>query len=1030
MLAALSTAFLSAATAAPATSSPTPLFDKLTWRNVGPYIGGRSVAVAGVPDRENEFYMGTVDGGVWKSTNYGLSWSNLTDGKLPSSSYSIGAIAVAPSQRDRLYVGTGESDIRGDVITGDGVYASSDAGKTWQYAGLRDTHTTSAIVVDPRNANVVYASSMGHVFKPNAERGVFKSTDGGRSWHKVLFVNERTGAITVVMDPKHPDTLYASMWEAYRTPWTLQSGGPGSGLYKTTDGGAHWTNIATHAGFPSGPLGRIGVSVAASDPRIVYAIVQAKNGGVFRSADGGAHWTRTNDEWKLRQRAFYYMSIYADPTNPQTVYAPEVDGLFVSRDGARTFTRLHTPHGDNHIVWVNPRNPQVLLEGNDGGATISTDGGKTWSTEWNQPTGQFYHVNIDDQFPFHIYGAQQDEGSFQGPSASHNGAISLNDWDRAAYGESTVVVPQPGDTNGTYGSGYFSLFFHHDKALGELRSVSPWPLYQEGAASKDLKYRFAWTHPILFVPGSSDSLLVGTQYVLRSDDRGQTWKEISPDLTRNDPKTEAPTGGPVDLDQTSAEVYPYVESLALSPGDHAVMWAGSSDGLVHVTNDAGAHWNAVTPPGLPTHAEITSIEPSHDANGAAYLTASAYMLDDFHPYVFKTTDFGRHWTSLTTGIPSDEYVFTVREDPKVPSLLFATTRSTVYASIDGGAQWHSLALNLPKVQVRDLQIDARQGAAVIATHGRSFWVLENLTLLEQAAQEHVTRANGPRVFAPATAWLTHEFGSAGFTVPAAGENPPFGATVFFNVPADYNGKQSVRLSFLDSAGNVVRTFDLHRRTAEKKLDDAARERLLPSDRKRMEDEKLTAIAPGMNRFQFDLRYPDATEVHGYYLPIAAGGLEDDVSGPEVVPGTYTVALEYGGTRSTASFAVQLDPRMHVAQSDLVERLALTKKINATLDGLDRAINSAIDARDRVHRNNVAALNAAIDAVVQVESHSSEGLLLHPAKLRDHLAYLGAEVGLSYSKPTAAEYAVFEELQRQATAAEQRLSSAVDASKRP
>ena len=1000
----MSTALLSAASAAPATSSH-DLTSRLQWRNIGPYIGGRSVAVSGVSDRENLFYMGAVDGGVWKSTNYGLSWSNISDGKLPSASYSIGAIAVAPSNRNTLYVGTGESDIRGDIVTGDGVYKSIDAGASWQYAGLRDTHTTSAIVVDPRNANVVYASSMGHAFKPNAERGVFKSIDGGRSWKKVLFVDDRTGAITVVMNQRQPSTLYASMWEAYRAPWTLQSGGPGSGLYKTTDGGAHWTNVARDPGFPSGVLGRIGVSVAQSDPRVVYAIVQAKEGGVFRSADGGAHWTRTNADWKLRQRAFYYMSIYADPTNQHVVYAPEVDGLFVSRDDGKTFSRLRTPHGDNHIVWVNPRNPKVLLEGNDGGATVSTDGGKTWSTERNQPTGQFYHVAVDDQFPFHVYGAQQDEGSFQGPSASSNGSIALADWDRAAYGESTFVVPQPGDANVTYGSGYFSIFLRFDKSIGEYRSVSPWPWYQEGAASKDLKYRFAWTHPILFTPGSKDAMLVGTQDVLRSDDQGQTWKEISPDLTRNDPTTEAPTGGPVDLDQTSAEVYPYVESLAVSTLDKNVIWAGSSDGLVHLTQDGGAHWTAVTPQGLPERAEITSIEPSHVANGTAYLTASAYMLDDFHPYVFQTTDYGRHWSRMTNGLPSDEYAFTVRQDPKAPSLLFVTTRSTVYASVDGGATWKSLALNLPKVQVRDLQIDEREGSAVIATHGRSFWVLDNLALLEQAAQQQTTSVDGTRVFAPQTAWLTHAYGAGEVTPALAGQNPPFGATVFFHVPASYDGKTPVKLSFLDSTGKLVRRFDLHR-----------------------SGKKAATIVPGMNRFQWDLQYEPATEVKGYYLPIAAGGYEDGVDGPTVVPGKYTVALDYGGTRSTAAFDVELDPRIHVTPEALADRLALQQQIHATLDDLDRALNDAIDARNRLaaERKPVTALNEAIDAAVQMQSHSSEGLLLHEAKLRDHLAYLAAELGLAYAKPTAAEYAVFAELKSQAAQREAALKAAEEA----
>ena len=560
-----------ASAAVPATPAPA---SALKWRSIGPYIGGRVVAVAGVAGKPDLFYMGGVDGGVWRSTDYGVKWFNLTDGKWSSTSDSIGALAVAPSDPKVIYAGTGESDIRGDVITGDGIYKSTDGGKSWHYAGLRDTHTTSAIVVDPRNPEVVYAASMGHVFKSNSDRGVFKSTDGGKTWTKVLYVDAKTGAIDLVMDPRDPQVLYAAMWQAYRTPWTLQDGGPGSGLYKSTDGGARWQEISRNAGFPQGTLGRIGVAVSASDPKVVYAIVQAKGGGVFRSEDAGASWTRVNANWSLRQRAFYYMSIFVDPTDPQTVYVPNVDALWVSHDGGKAFAKLHTPHGDNHILWINPHHPKILLEGNDGGATVSTDGGKTWSTEHNQPTGQFYHVALDDQFPFHVYGAQQDEGSMEGPSATPQGMVPLGDWHPVAYGEATFVAPQPGHPRITYGSGYFSILLRYDQATGEYREVSPWPEYQEGAASDELKYRFGWTHPILFATARRGELLIASQYVLKSMDGGETWTRISPDLTRNDPLTERPSGGPVNLDQSGAEIFPDISALAPSPLDANVIWAG------------------------------------------------------------------------------------------------------------------------------------------------------------------------------------------------------------------------------------------------------------------------------------------------------------------------------------------------------------------------------------------------------------------------------------------------------------------------
>ncbi|HLW74100.1 MAG TPA: glycosyl hydrolase [Gammaproteobacteria bacterium] len=1017
---------------------------KLSWRSIGPYIGGRVVAVAGVPGDNDLFYMGGVDGGIWKSTDYGVRWTNLSDGKLPGTSDSIGALAVAPSNPKILYAGTGESDIRGDFVTGDGVFRSDDAGATWKAAGLEDTHTISGLAVDPHHPDVVYASSMGHVFKPDEQRGVFKSTDGGKTWKRILYVDDKTGAINLVMDPKNADILYAAMWQAYRNAWSLSSGGEGSGLYKTTDGGAHWTNLSRNKGFPSGVLGRVGVGVAASDPRVVYVIAQAHEGGVFRSDDGGATWTRVNEEWKLRQRAFYYMTIYVDPKDPDTVYAPEVDALFVSHDGGKTFKKLRTPHGDNHVLWINPDDTRILLEGNDGGATVSTDGGATWSEEHNQPTGQFYHVNLDGRFPFHVYGAQQDEGSFEGPSASSGGAIPLAAWRRAAYGESTFTVPRPGHPGVSYGSGYFSIFLSYAPDDEEYRSESPWPDYQEGSSAGELAYRFAWTHPILFSPTKPDELLVGAQYVLKSEDAGATWKRISPDLSRNDPATEAPTGGPIDLDQTGAEIYATVSALAVSPLDDGVIWAGSDDGLAHVTTDGGDHWQDVTPKDLPQTAYVTCIEPSHADKGTAYMTVSRYMWDDFHPYVYETTDFGAHWTPLAAGLPDGEYAFAVRQDPDDARLLFLGTRSSVFVSLDSGGNWQPLALNLPHVQVRDLAVDTREGEVVAATHGRSFWVLGDLAFLEQLTGAS-PGAGGARLFVPENAWLSHAYGQSGgpFTPPASGENPAFGATVYFMLPKDYDGKTPVSLSFMDSTGKLVRRFELHLKpkgAAEKTPEQLAEE--APSERKRYQEEKLTAVTPGMNRFEWNLRYPDATEVKGFETPVAAGGLEDGVDGPEVVPGRYRVTLDYGGKSQQQDFDVALDPRLHPGAGALDARLALEMQIHDDLDRLDQALNQAIEARDALHeaalkhrpdeesaRRAIADLDASIGGLVQLDIYSSESSVLHPTKLRDHLAYLVAETGLDYDQPTAAEYAVFKELDDETQAGVRQLQQDTEAAKR-
>ena len=1022
-------------------AATTALTAKLSWRSIGPYIGGRVVAVTGVPGDANLFYMGAVDGGIWKSTDYGLKWINISDGKLPGNSDSIGAIAVAPSDPNVIYAGTGESDIRGDMITGDGVMKSTDAGKTWKAAGLEATHTLSGLAVDPRNPEVVYASSMGHVFQAGAERGVFKSSDGGKSWSKVLFVNERTGAIDLKMDPKDPNTLYAAMWEAYRTPWHLSSGGDGSGLYKTTDGGSHWSKLSKNPGWPTGLLGRIGVSVSAADSKVVYAIVQAHEGGVFRSADGGASWTRVNDEWKLRQRAFYYMTLYADPKDVNTVYAPEVDALFVSHDGGKTFKKLRTPHGDNHVLWINPNDPKILLEGNDGGATVSTDAGATWSEEHNQPTGQFYHVNLDGRFPFHIYGAQQDEGSFEGPSAVAGGTIPVADWRRVAYGESTFTVPQPGKPGVNFGAGYYSIFLKYDADEEQYRSVSPWPNYQEGASSAELPYRFAWTHPILFSPANPQELLVGTQYVLKSIDAGATWQRISPDLTHNDPNTEVPSGGPIDLDQTSAEVYPVVSSLTISPLADSVIWAGSDDGLVHVTTDGGANWKDVTPPGLPS-GQISSIEASHTDKGGAFMTVNRYMLDDFHPYVFETADYGAHWTSITQGLPADEYAFAIRQDPNDAKLLFLGTHSSVYVSLDGGAGWQPLSLNLPHVQVRDLAIDTRQGEVVAATHGRAFWALENLVFLEQLTSAATTTTE-LRLFAPQTAWLTHAYGQSNGPnrAPGSGDNPPFGATVFFRLPAAYDGKAPLSLAFVDAQGQLVRRFDLHLKAKGEEKTPEQLDEESPVQRKLEQEEKLTAVTPGMNRFQWNLRFGDATEVKGFYPPVAAGGLEDNVDGPQVTPGNYQVLLDYEGQVQAQNFGVALDPRLHPATDALAARLALELQIHTTLDSLNKTLNDAIDMRDALQAavkkgtlsattaaRAIADLDANINGLVELGVEASEGDLLHETKLRSHLAYLAANTELAYDRPSAAEYAVFKELEDEANSGKQQLRTAMAAGK--
>jgi photosystem II stability/assembly factor-like uncharacterized protein/septum formation topological specificity factor MinE len=1016
---------------------------KLSWRSIGPNIGGRVIAVAGVASERNLFYMGAVDGGVWKSTDYGVAWHNITDGKWTSSSDSIGAIAVAPSNAKVIYVGTGETDIRNDMVTGDGIFKSVDGGKTWKYAGLKNTRTISIILIDPHNPDIVYAASMGHVFAPNSDRGVFKSTDGGKSWHKILFVNRGTGAIDLVMDPRNPSVLYAAMWQAQRKPWALDDGGPGSGLYKSTDSGAHWTNISRNPGLPRGVLGRIGLDVSASDPSIVFAIVQAKGGGLFRSADGGATWERVNENWSLRQRAFYYMTVYVDPTNPQVLYVPNVDGVWVSRNGGKAFSLLHMRHGDNHTVWINPHDPKVLLVGNDGGATVSTDGGKTWSTEHNQPTGQFYHVAIDGQFPFDVYGAQQDEASFEGPSSMPGGSIPTGAWHEVALGESAFIAPKPNDPDVTYGSDYYTLMQRYNRVTGARRSVSPSPIYLDGVSSAEMPYRFGWTHPIFFSPDDPKKLFLASQYVMTSKDGGRTWKTISPDLTRNDPATEKPTGGPVDLDQTGAEVFPDISALAVSPVDRKVIWAGSQDGLVHVTRDAGRHWSAVTPPQLTQWAEITSIEPSHVSAGTVYLTASRYMWDDYRPYVFESKDFGRHWAALTTGLP-DESAFVVRQDPQDPSLLFLGTANTVDVSFDGGAHWRSLASNLPHAEVRDIAIDTREGEVVAATHGRSFWILDDLGLLEQLSHQPHPPASVLWQYAPQTAWLTSAYGQsshAKYRHPI-GLNHPSGVTVFFRLPAGYDGKTPASLDFLDGRGHLVRHYVLHALKKRPRVAASVRDNRLPREAKRIAEEKLTAVSAGFNRFQWDMRYPDATDVIGFEPPEDTDGLTADARGPLVNPGRYTVVLHYGSESSRQTFQVSLDPRLHTTPAALREHLALQLKLHRTIDTLDRDINAAIRVRQRLaaavqaHRLDAAqaapvldSLRTAIHAVVYLHVRSSEGDVMHEMRLRSFLAYLQSNIGLDYRMPDPDMVAACRQLEGQAANGETKLKAAAAAGRK-
>ncbi|HEX3844881.1 MAG TPA: hypothetical protein VHV80_10995 [Steroidobacteraceae bacterium] len=992
---------LSAAFAAPLPMGK--VTSALQWRSVGPYTGGRVTTVAGIADKPNVFFMGTAGGGVWETEDYGNSWKSVSDKDFKNSN--IGAMAIAPSNSKIIYVGTGDSAPRNTVLTGEGMYKSTDGGKSWSFIGLGDTHVISWILVDPHNPDVVYAAALGHLFASNPERGVFKTTDGGKTWKKILYVNDGTGAINMAMDPSNSNVLYASMWQMWRTHWTFSSGGPGSGIYKSTDGGASWTNISHRPGLPTGIFGKSGIAVAPSQPNVVYAVIQAdykgQAGGLFRSEDGGQSWKLINNSMDITQRAFYYMTVFVDPKDPNTIYLPNV-GVYVSHNAGKKLIPLHPPHGDNHVFWINPKNPQIFIEGNDGGAAVTLNGGKAWSSEDNQPTGQFYHANLDNQFPFHIYGAQQDRSSVEAPSAMPAGVIPPV-WKNIQGGEMSWVVPTPGQPWVTYGSGYYSMEWKENRRTGLITNVSPWPAYKFGLAGSKIKYRYGWNHhAVVFAPGNPKELLLGANVLLETTDEGLHWKPISPDLTRNDKSKQARPGGPISADVTGEEMFDTLSAIAVSPLTDNVIWTGSDDGLVHVSTDAGGHWSEVRPPKLPAWSTISCIEASHIDEGTAYVSASRFNWDDFHPYVYRTTDYGRHWTAITGGLPQDQYVESVRQDPNDSDLLIAGTSSTVYFSLDGGKRWQPLTLKLPAVRVNDVEFQPQQHAVVLATFGRGFWVLDNLQFLEQLGTEKVA-SNAPDLFKPQQAWLVTRrmggFGPRG----AGGENLAPGVTVFFNLPADYNGSTPVKLSFADASGKRVRSFTLHLKKKTKPAPPSEN----PTVARQEALEKAAAVQAGMNHFQWDLTYPDAVDVKGIYNSFFAAA---PPVGPEVLPGTYYATLTYGHVEQKQPFEVKLDPGVATPQADLQQRFALLMRIQDALNRLDGNLNQAIAARDALQKNGPSGqdaqsalkqLNHDIDSLVDLKIQSGEGALVYPGRLRAWLTSISGQVRMAFVPPTPA-----------------------------
>ncbi|HVN43816.1 MAG TPA: hypothetical protein VMT66_01095 [Steroidobacteraceae bacterium] len=905
-----------AAEAAPAAAEPGAgavdpgLFAALQWRCIGPYRGGRALAVAGIPGDASTFYFGAVAGGVWRTTDGGNTWQVLTDGTPISS---VGAIAIAPSNHDIIYVGSGEAAPRGNMTYGDGVYRSTDGGKTWAHLGLADTRQIGAVIVDPSNPDIVLVAALGHAFGPNAERGVFRSTDGGKSWTKVLYKDENTGAIDVSFDPHDARIVYAALWQARRQPWNFSSGGPGSGLYRSRDGGVTWRQL-TGNGLPGGILGRIHVSVSGADSKRIYAMIEAVAGGLYRSDDGGERWQRVNDDGRLSQRAWYFSTVLADPKDRDTVYA-ENTGLFRSTDGGKSFELLPARHGDHHGIWVDPTNTDRMIESSDGGASISFDRGRTWSTVYNQPTAQFYHVSVDTRFPYYAYGAQQDNSSIAIASMADDGAITQHDWYDASNGEAGFVLADPRDAYIVYGTNE-NLINRFNKHTMQMQVISVWPVDASGHAAKDLEHRFNWTSPLAMSPFDPDTLYYGMERLYKTSDDGHTWTAISGDLTRNDKSKQQASGGPITKDITSVEYYDTIFAIAESPLSRGMIWVGTDDGLVQLTRDGGGSWSNVTPHDMPAWSTVSMIEPSHHDAATAYVAVDRHKLDDIKPYIFMTRDGGRSWTRIDAALPVGSFVHVVREDPVKRELLYAATETGVFVSFDTGRHWQSLQLNLPRTPIHDLVV--KDSDLVVATHGRSFWILDDVTPLREVGAARA--AAGAHLYTPATGYRLY-YPDQVDARPPAGQNPPPGTLIDYYLPAAANGP--LTLEIIDANGTVVR----HLTSA--KPQQAEQPPEWPDQVHAM---TTLPAAAGMNRFVWDLRYDEPVQIPGAFY----AGLPP--RGPIVLPGEYTVRLTYQGQSQTVPLTVKFDPRVKGPTTGAQQKFALAMQVYHDQDALHRAVN--------------------------------------------------------------------------------------------
>ncbi|MEM7033744.1 MAG: glycosyl hydrolase [Chloroflexota bacterium] len=1008
----------------------------LSWRCIGPPRGGRVVAVAGHPTETMTFYFGGCAGGVWKTEDGGTYWENISDGYLNSAA--VGAIAVADSDPNVIYIGMGESAIRGDVSYGDGVYKSTDGGQTWHHLGLEDTNHIAKIRIHPTNPDLVYVAALGHAFGPNKERGIYRSKDGGQTWEHVLFRSEKAGAIDLAMDVNNPRILYTTVWEVYRNFWELSSGGPDSSIYKSTDGGDTWTEITDNPGLPEGVKGKMGIAVSPAKPSRVWALIEAEEekAGMYRSDDYGQTWSQVSDNRDLIHRPWYYCHVFADPQHENTVYVNNLK-MWKSTDGGTAYEQITTPHGDNHDLWIDPSNTQRMVQGNDGGATVSFNGGATWSNIYNQLTGQFYHLAVDNQYPYRVYGTQQDNSSISTPSATEKGSIPWGDSYAAGTGESGYIAVKPDDPDIVYvgavgsspgGGGALQRYDHRTK---QIRLVTVWPEAYYGWGVDDIKHRFAWTFPIQFSPHDSNVLFTCGNRVFRTTSEGSEWEAISPDLTRDDKSKFEASGGPLTLDTSGAEHYGTVFAFAESPHIPGLFWAGSDDGLMHISKDGGENWDNITPPTLPEWALISIIEPSPHDEATAYVAATRYKLDDYKPYLYKTTDFGETWVELSPNFPENEITRVVREDPGKAGLLYAGTETGLFVSYDDGANWQRFDANLPVVPIYDMVV--KDTDLVVATHGRAFWVLDDVTPLHELADG--VDAQAAHLFKPRDTvrqWLPWSLGL--FSAPGksymmslgndvtyldektpeglpkrkildGGQNPDDGVLLTYHLPDDLDG--DVSLTILDEAGNEIQTY------RDKKQDDD------PDSKPR-----LTANI-GLNRFVWDMHYPDPALVKGDISKIGQG------IGPKAKPGNYQATLTVGTNTSTQPFTIIADPRVSATQADLDAQFTLALRLRDKVSETNERINQLRQIRRQIEHvlenAQLASTNGEYDALttsgegivdklnaieaelIQTGSKTAMDRLRLPARLNAKLAALMPVITAADFAPPQQAYDVFDDI---------------------